>query len=323
MSSPVVMRTHTQFVETHFTVKGRSGDEYDVLCPAHGDRNASMRINVAKGLFFCHGCHVGGGMKKLAHMIGVRYTWDRTEETMGILMAKLDALNASQGIAAPTFLPESTLLQYKGLSDYWTRARGFNAGTVELFDLGYDMIAGAAVIPVRNIHGHLLGVTKRYLDPESSMKYKDPKGFDKKHNLFGSWLAAEHPSPTVALVEGPTDTMSVWQSARVGVGQYGSYITPEQVKILRRMGTTCVVLMYDDDEGGRIARSGAFGFREKKGEKSEKSTWLYSPERDLRRFFIVKRVSYKGINGKDPNEVLRNEGPDCIAYMIDNSRYLV
>jgi len=314
-SSTVTASSHARFVEAHFTVKEHSGDEYGVLCPSHGDRNASMRINVAKGVFFCHGCHISGGMKKLAKLVGVHYTWDRTEEALHVLTTKLAKLRAQQdGTDVPTWLPEDTLDRYRYESGYWTEHCGFTQDIIDTFDLGYDIMAEAAVIPVRDYHGRLLGVTKRFLGPDAQNRYKDPKGFDKKHNLFGSWLAVEHPSSTVVLCEGPKDAMKVWQAGFVGLAQYGTYVTAEQIKILRRMGTVTVVLFYDNDAGGETAHQGAKGFTERSD-----GSWRYDRERDLRRHFLVKRVRYGKLRKKDPGDMTVDE----IKARIASSRFLM
>ena len=38
----------------------RSGRSYMALCPFHQEKTASLSIDPARGLFFCHGCHKGG-----------------------------------------------------------------------------------------------------------------------------------------------------------------------------------------------------------------------------------------------------------------------
>ena len=41
-------------------LSGSRWGEQDVLCCVHGERQASMRVNVEKGLFFCHACQAKG-----------------------------------------------------------------------------------------------------------------------------------------------------------------------------------------------------------------------------------------------------------------------
>lgn len=293
---PTSLRSTTeQFVLQHLKVVSRSGDEWSVLCPSHGDRNASMRINIAKGKFFCHGCHIRGGMKTLARIVGARWTYDPQEARFEMVLAKLAKLREVDVTQRVRVLPESTLDRYKDVpTDYWAQTRGFTQDTIDAFDLGYDPIEDAAIIPVRDIEGRLLGVTRRYLDPDAHLKYRDAKGFRKADNLFASWMAAADESPTVVLTEGPLDAVKVWQAGHAAVAQFGSYITPRQIRLLRILGTLEIVLFYDHDEGGRKAVQYARGWSTDASGKI-----AYDPTHDLRKWFVVKRVRYN-TSKKDP-----------------------
>ena len=300
------------FVEAHFTVKSRTGSEWSVLCPAHGDRNASMRINVAKGKYFCHGCHVGGGMRSLGKLVGVPFSEVNSPEMdLAMLQSKLATLR-DRPTEPVVYLPESALLRYDLPTDYWTVTRKFSNETVTAFDLGYDPIKECVTIPVRDVTGGLLGFTKRYLDPDADLRYQDPKGFKKANNLFGSWMAAADDSPTLVLTEGPVDAMKVWQSGHAAVAQFGSYITPRQIKLLRDLGTLQVVLFYDNDQGGREAVDYAKGWHtDADGRKR------YDPAHDLRQFFVVRRVAYR-TSAKDPGAM----ADSSIDEHICNARLL-
>lgn len=313
-----VRQTNIKFVEAHLGVtKHPVGDEYDVRCVFHQERNASMRVNVGKGAYFCHGCHAKGGMKALAKQLGVRYSYDQTEAALANVFTKLEKLKTDKGAEPYTVLDESALERYLMPTGYWTDARpagrGFTDEMVELFDLGYDPINDIAIIPARDWRGRLLGFTRRYLEPNVRIRYKDPKGFDKAHHLFGAWLASEHESSTVVLTEGPLDAVKVWQAGYVGVAQYGSYLTAEHIKTLRRIGTVTVVLMFDNDKGGRTSSAYAKGFVEKD------KRMVYEPEHDLRNFFVVKQVPWSRYGAKDAGDMADLEIDDCIC----NAKLLV
>lgn len=293
-----------QFVETHFDVRHRGSEEWDVLCPKHGDRNASMRINVVKGVFMCHGCHIHGGMTRLARLVG--QTWrpgSQQEMSLAMLQAKLTTLRKGVDDRTVRILPESALLRYQLPTSYWEDTRGFTPETVAAFDLGYDPINDCVTIPVRNVHGELLGFTRRFLDFDPDLdlgndsKYKDPKGFRKADNLFASWMAAADESPSLVIVEGPLDAIKVWQAGHAAVAQYGSYITPRQIRLLKQLGAIEIILFYDNDNGGRGAVEYAKGW-----ERDETGARVYDPTHDLRKHFIVKRVSYR-CSAKDPGEM--------------------
>lgn len=310
-SSDYIRTTNIAFVEQHLDVRGRSGNEWDIVCVFHKERNASMRVNVAKGLFFCHGCHEKGGMAKLARQVGVRYSFDQTEAALATMHSKLQKLKEVRGEKTPAYKPESDLTRYLLPTGYWTdprpQGRGFTGEMVELFDLGYDPLQDVAIIPIRDHVGRLLGYTRRFLDPKADVRYKDPKGFSKATHLFGSWLADQHESGTVVVVEGPLDAVKVWQAGYVGVAQYGSYLTEEQIKILKKMGTVTVVLMYDNDQGGKRSTNYALGFTWHNGKR------VYEPEHDLRYHFIVKQVPWSTYVEKDAGDMTEAQINNCIC----------
>lgn len=296
------------FVEAHLQIQGRSQSEYSVLCVFHKDTNASMRINVDKGVFFCHGCGVKGGMVKLARQLGVPYRFDAGEARMASLMMKLEKLNKGGGEEKPRVMPESMLTRYTSIpTNYWTDpiskgGRGFNQETVEAFDLGYDPLNDAAIIPIRNMDGELLGVTKRYFNPDGKRRYKDPLGFKKTDNLFASWFAKESESPTIVICEGPLDAIKIWQAGHPAVALFGSHVTEKQILLLRRMGTVSVVLFFDNDDPGRKIFKMSKGFTEEKVD-DDNTKWVYTPETDLRRHFVVKRAKYPSRLVKDPGSM--------------------
>src|SRR5262245_39101010 len=40
----------------------KGGKEWWGLCPFHAEKTPSFCVNEEKGLFYCHGCHVGGDL---------------------------------------------------------------------------------------------------------------------------------------------------------------------------------------------------------------------------------------------------------------------
>lgn len=289
-----------EFVSEHFGVTVR-GSEADVCCPIHNERNASMRINVDKGVFFCNGCGAKGTLISLAKAMKVPYAGSRESGTdLAMLYSKLDKLtHGRRETPVQSFLPEGFLKKFDFPTGYWNE-RGLTQDTIDAFDLGFDVMAEAAVIPVRNPEGKLIGVTRRFIGTDAERKYKDPKGFVKAENLFGSWLVALDTSPTVVLTEGPMDCMKVWQAGHAAMAQYGSHCTPHQIRLMRMLGIVTVVLFYDNDGPGDKAAREALGWSTHL--ENGKPVQVYDPERDLSRFFIVKRVAYTS-KAKDPGEL--------------------
>lgn len=319
MGVAVTPEINVAFIEAHLHVESRQGAEYNVRCPIHDEQHASMRINVDKGVWFCHSCKGRGGMAKLAKLLGVSYKYNKAEAGMAILMNKLDLLRRGAPVDRDVVLPEETLKRYNIVdTPYWTdprpHGRGLYPETVAAFDLGYDPMSESAIIPVRNMWHELLGVTKRSLRKDAAIKYRDPKGFKKTNHLFGSWLVAESESHTVVLTEGPMDCMKVWQAGHPAVAVYGSYVSERQIGLLRKLGIVSVTFMFDNDKAGIKAIKQCKGFMEDTDGK-----WHYNPATDLRKFFVLKRVSYKGLSGNDPGDLSDEE----IDQAVSSARVLL
>lgn len=214
-----------------------------------------------------------------------------------LLYQKLKELERPE---APTaHMREDELSQFSLSTTLWDE-RGLNEQTVKQFELGYDIIKDAMTVPVRNINGELLGVVRRYMDPDMKNRYRYPKGFHKREHLFGSWLVAEDDDiHTVALTEGAIDAMSVWQAGHPAMAIYGSSMSMLQVQQLRLLGINNVTLFFDNDKVGQEIVKRCLGWR-----KDDKGKW-HKTDTDLRRWFDVRAVDWRttpaGI--KDANDL--------------------
>ena len=47
----------------------KAGAEYVGLCPLHQEKTPSFHVNDSKGVFYCHGCHVGGDVVSFVQQI--------------------------------------------------------------------------------------------------------------------------------------------------------------------------------------------------------------------------------------------------------------
>jgi DNA primase len=271
------MADYSDAVERAFEVTLRSGDEFMVRCPRHEDRSASLQVNVVKGLFVCFSCGWKGSIRKLLGNI------KEPEPEIADVLTMLDAVDAAAARAAmkARVLPEATLKRYSFPTEYWA-SRRFTATTIEAWDLGYDALEDDAIIPIRDLHGHLISIARRRLSKDVGPKYLYQKGFQRTQNLFGSWMVD---GEMVAITEGPLDAISVWQAGYPAVAQYGSALNEKQVSILHQMGVADVVLFYDNDLAGRKATEHAL---------------------PLLRDFMVYLVDYRVGDPKDPGAMSMN-----------------
>jgi hypothetical protein len=305
----------SQMLSTHFDVQVRHGDEWMVKCPFHDDGRASLRFNVAKGLFICFSCGARGNARTMQKHLGIRTGHSDGEIDMVALRARIDALHHPTADIV-TVLDESQLNRYAFPTGYWGE-RGLEPSTVAVFDLGYEPVGGYVTIPVRNTNGGLLGVIRRFLDPGAPYRYLYPKGFRRNTNLFGSWLVENDDSDHVVLCEGAVDAMKVWQAGYSAVACYGNSIAPEQIRLLRRMGVGQVTVMGDNDRGGRALLACAKGVRV--STSGGVAHTRYDPATDLRRWFVVRRVSYPAGYPKDPGGM----NDDQVDLVLRKARYVV
>jgi DNA primase len=148
-------------------------------------------------------------------------------------------------------------------------ARGFtdehleDAGLIIRRDDGsvYDRFRGRAMFTIRDDAGRIVGFSARSITADSdSPKYiNSPQGivFDKSRVLYGLDIAK--PSivkrRTAFIVEGQIDVISMHQHGfSQAVASSGTSLTVEQLRILKRMAGT-VVLIFDADSAGQKAMS--------------------------------------------------------------------
>jgi DNA primase len=268
------------YARQNLRIQSDEGIEWLVFClnPDHQSVNPHCSFNVEKGLWYCFSCHARGNLNT-----------DGNREEIDAL--RLDGLRARLNRMRmdteeeQIIVPESMLKRYNVRNTYWD-SRHLNQETQEMFELGFDTIADAATIPVRDMNGVLKGVTRRFMDPEEPNKYKYPKKFRAKLNVFASWFYEDYDMSTVYKTEGAIDAMRLWQLGYPAVAFYGNSVSPEQVRILLEMGVRKFVDCSDNDLGGQRARERSFGYWEK-----DESSFIYKPSTDMSKHFRMMTVT--------------------------------
>lgn len=234
------------FVRANFTVVTDGTDEWDCLCPWHGDKTPSLRINIKKGLYFCHGCHEKGSVERLAKSSGTELRQATLQDQLSQMVEKLYA-----PAKRDRTYRESMLAQYIGNDEYWRKMRGLSQDVIDRFQLGQDDIEKSAIVPMRSYTGDLIGVIKRRFG-NVRPKYLYPPGMRKADHLYGAWELSEG-DDTVVLVEGSVDALAMWDAGVPALAILGSYISDKQVEILKRLGIWRVVIFTDNDSAGETS----------------------------------------------------------------------
>jgi hypothetical protein len=66
-------------LEQHVSRLTVRGHKATGLCPFHGDRHPSFSANVEKGVWYCHACGKGGGVKAFAFLLGEEWAGGKSK----------------------------------------------------------------------------------------------------------------------------------------------------------------------------------------------------------------------------------------------------
>ena len=131
------------------TVK-KTGRNHMAVCPFHQEKTPSMSLDVARGLYYCHGCHQKGdiftfvqenegltfpeAMERLAGTAGITLTRDpAAEKRQGQKRGLIEATAAAVDFYHQTLMKSAEA----GHARAYLRSRGYDAETVAEFKLGY------------------------------------------------------------------------------------------------------------------------------------------------------------------------------------------
>jgi DNA primase len=167
----------------------------------------------------------------------------------------------------------------------------------------YDRFRSRIMFPLADIRGRVLGFGARAMGEEQKPKYLNTSDNDLYHkglHLYGANLARAQAAKAgqVILCEGYTDVIALHQAGMsTAVGLMGTALTAEQVGELARMAQT-VLLALDADTAGQEAMLRA-------------STLAVKRKLELR---VVPMPA-----GKDPAELIQEEGPQAIRSAVEAS----
>ena len=329
----------------------KAGRSWKGLCPFHNERTPSFTVDREKGLYHCFGCGAGGdvihfvrqmdrldfpeAVEALASRFGVsiprrvsrRPGEDRREKLYeGLAAAQrfFAAELAKPGNRAAEYLkgrgvtPELARRLGMGYApDSWdalSRALTPGFGESLLVEAGllqprqeakgsYDRFRNRLLFTVRDDRGRPVGFGGRALLPEMEPKYvnsPDSPHFQKKRLLYGLTEAREsiRRRERVVLVEGYFDHLALFSAGiEETVASMGTALTPEQAGKLRRLSAR-VIVCYDGDSAGRAATRGALSHLLSQGFEAR-----------------VARLP----EGRDPHDVLSEEGPERLAARIEEA----
>lgn len=326
-------------------------------CPFHQEKTASFHVDDNKGFYYCFGCQAKGdaigfiketenvnfieAVEILASEVGLQMPEfdpkskekaDRNKILLEIMEQSVNffrlTLNSNQGKHALEYLKK------RGLSS--DAIERFEIGfapadqttlTQKLIDKGYDLDAiietgmsvksdesnrlydrfrGRIMFPIRDSRGRCIAFGGRSLDPTARAKYlNSPETplFDKGSNLYNlvSARSAVGRGEPLIVAEGYMDVIALDSGNFNGaIAPLGTAITEKQLQLMWRISPEPIIALDGDKAGLRAA------YR-----LIDLSLPLLRTGKALR-FSIMPE-------GKDPDDLIRNEGASVFKNLIDEA----
>lgn len=218
------------------------------------------------GKWRCYSCNTYGDITKL--LMDVRKLTFQQAKEIAADTENLPVLHSLEDLPViPAYAERHAPKTYPWLRDAsiatfidycpeYLRGRGFSERVIRRYEIGYDVSRHKIVIPVRDVHKKIVGLTYRTDfdgDKDQPSKYWHDN-FDKSAHLYGFHLHVDEPRPAIAVTEGQLDTCRLSQLGLASVAVMGSDMSNAQLDLLvRHAKTDRVILAFDNDEPGETA----------------------------------------------------------------------
>ena len=162
----LIARNPIEDVVGQYVSLKRSGSNLFGLCPFHGEKTASFSVNPTKGIYYCFGCHKGGGainfqmeieglsypdaVRALAKRVGLEVPEDEQYQSRYRAQERLWALHKE---AARFFHSQLYAPIGKAALEY-ALGRGMPKATLTVFGIGYAPDSWDSLVKVLRAKGY-------------------------------------------------------------------------------------------------------------------------------------------------------------------------
>ncbi|MBW4983672.1 DNA primase [Mameliella sp. CS4] len=330
-------------------------------CPFHHEKTASFHVDDRKGYYYCFGCHAKGdaiSFVRETENVGFMEAIEILAQEAGMEVPKQDP-RAQEKADRRTLLSEVMeqavgffRLQLKTGAGAEARAylarRGLDEAALERWEIGFappgwenlrqaltgrgvevDLLLGAGLVrasdkgrapydvfrnrimfPIRDGRGRAIALGGRAMDPNDNAKYlnsPETELFDKSRNLFNLKPAREAAGRGQRLIvaEGYMDVIALSEAGfAASVAPLGTAVTEPQLQQMWRVSNEPVIAL-DGDKAGLNAAYRVIDLALPLLEAGKGLRFAIMPE------------------GKDPDDLLRAEGPEAVAKVLDGALPMV
>jgi len=236
--------------------------EVVAFCPLHNDTNASLFINVEKGMFHCFsGCLRGsGGLQGLFEAL--RPKTDLNSRFMAMFpVVYYKRREIAEKTEAETKLDIDVEALPFAVNNIYMESRGISDDTVRQLAIKYHKSFDAIVVPLY-MNSILKGYVRRNIS--TNPKYLNSTDLDRSNILFP--YDNVECDKKVILVEGVFDALNAHDKGLLNVvSTLGGLLSKGQICLIGNLARTVVICPDRDDAGIRMAERNAamllkFGF---------------------------------------------------------------
>lgn len=333
----------------------KKGREWSGCCPFHNEKTPSFTVNDEKGFYHCFGCSAhGDAIRWMTDHMGMEFM-DAVKElaqAAGMEMPARDSMQSGKDreldegrdiVRRAEGWFRDNLRVAQSAIDYLT-SRGITKEVAEVFAIGwagsgatslkaqlpnvdvsklvkfgllrekegeepYDFFRNRIMIPIHDARGRAVGFGGRIVG-KGEPKYlnsPDTPLFDKGRSLFNLHRAspASRKTGRLVIVEGYMDVIALHRAGMDdAVAPNGTALTEAQMQLAWRL-VDVPILCMDGDRAGKAAAARA----------AIRALPLLEPGKSLS--FVSPP------EGKDPDDILRDGGPEAVQAMFAKPQPLV